>query len=68
MRLETGPATSGCHRVVNVANSWCADAKYASTADGAAIIRWPDTGGTSQEWQLIALNDENANVVEERHY
>ena len=49
------PATSGCYRLVNVGNGWCADVKDASTADGASIIQWPNTGGTNQEWQVIAL-------------
>lgn len=49
------PATSGYYRLVNVGNGWCADVKDASTADGAAIIQWPNTGGTNQEWQVIAL-------------
>ncbi|WP_079158474.1 alpha-L-fucosidase [Streptomyces caniscabiei] len=49
------PATSGYYRLVNVGNGWCADVKDASTADGASIIQWPNTGGTNQEWQVIAL-------------
>jgi alpha-L-fucosidase len=27
----------------------------ASSADGAAIIQWLSTGGTNQEWEIIAL-------------
>ncbi|MDX3452618.1 RICIN domain-containing protein [Streptomyces sp. ME02-8801-2C] len=49
------PATSGYYRLVNVGNGWCADVKDASTADGAAIVQWPNTGGTNQEWQVVAL-------------
>jgi alpha-L-fucosidase len=49
------PATSGYYRLVNVGNGWCADIKDASTADGATVIQWPNTGGTNQEWQLVAL-------------
>uniref|UniRef100_UPI00117D3E20 RICIN domain-containing protein n=1 Tax=Streptomyces caniscabiei TaxID=2746961 RepID=UPI00117D3E20 len=49
------PATSGYYRLVNVGNGWCADVKDASTADGANVIQWLNTGGTNQEWQVIAL-------------
>lgn len=49
------PATSGYYRLANVGNGWCADVKDASTADAATVIQWPNTGGTNQEWQLIAL-------------
>jgi alpha-L-fucosidase len=40
---------------LNVGNGWYADVKDASTADGAAVIQWPSTGGTNQDWQLVAL-------------
>ncbi|WP_416905805.1 RICIN domain-containing protein [Micromonospora echinospora] len=26
-----------------------------STADGAQLVQWPDTGGTNQQWQLVRM-------------
>ncbi|MDN0194570.1 RICIN domain-containing protein [Streptomyces sp. S.PNR 29] len=26
-----------------------------STADGAAIIQWPTTGGSNQQWKLVRI-------------
>ncbi|WP_367319588.1 RICIN domain-containing protein [Streptomyces sp. HUAS ZL42] len=46
--------TSGYHQLVNVRNGWCADVRDASTADGAPV-KWPATGGSNQDWQILAL-------------
>jgi alpha-L-fucosidase len=27
----------------------------ASTADGAAVIQWPTTGGANQDWRLVPV-------------
>ncbi|KOV69623.1 Tat pathway signal protein [Streptomyces sp. NRRL WC-3618] len=48
-------ATSGYYRLVNVRTGWCADVANASTADGANVIQWPSTGGSNQDWQVLAL-------------
>ncbi|WP_307631036.1 RICIN domain-containing protein [Streptomyces turgidiscabies] len=47
--------TSGYYQLVNVGNGWCADVKDASLADDAGVIQWPSTGGSNQDWQLLAL-------------
>ena len=37
-----------------------ADATGASTSTGTAVIRWPATGGTNQQWQLVSVPEPNA--------
>jgi len=48
-------STSGYYRIVNVRTGWYADVEGASTSDGAKVIQWTGTGGTNQDWQLVAV-------------
>jgi GH43 family beta-xylosidase len=52
------PADSpqGQVRLINRASGKAVDVLSFSTADGAEIIQWPDTGGTNQQWQLVKLD------------
>ncbi|MET8761927.1 family 43 glycosylhydrolase [Lentzea sp. NPDC004782] len=51
------PADSpeGQVRLINRASGKAVDVLSFSTADGAEIVQWPDTGGTNQQWQLVKL-------------
>ncbi|MFD2689235.1 alpha-L-fucosidase [Streptomyces phyllanthi] len=50
-------ADLGTFRVVNRKSGKVLDVNGASSADGAAIIQWPWTGGTNQQWKLLANTD-----------
>ncbi|QFZ21737.1 family 43 glycosylhydrolase [Saccharothrix syringae] len=52
-RLADSP--DGHVRLVNRASGKAVDVLDFSTADGAQVIQWPDTGGTNQQWQLVKL-------------
>ncbi|WNZ14005.1 RICIN domain-containing protein [Streptomyces sp. 11x1] len=49
------PSTNGYYQFVNVRNGWCAYVKGASPADGAKVTQWPSTGGSNQDWQILAV-------------
>ncbi|MFB9596606.1 PQQ-dependent sugar dehydrogenase, partial [Saccharothrix longispora] len=42
-------------RLLNRAAGKAVDVLDSSTADGARVVQWPDTGGTSQQWRLVRL-------------
>ncbi|MGW8763669.1 glycosyl hydrolase family 95 catalytic domain-containing protein [Streptomyces sp. NPDC055815] len=44
---------TGTFRVVNRASGKVLDVSGQSTADGAAVIQWPWSGGTNQQWRLL---------------
>ncbi|GHH89735.1 RICIN domain-containing protein [Streptomyces capitiformicae] len=46
-------ADLGTYRVVNRKSGKVLDVSGASGADGAAVIQWPSTGGTNQQWKLL---------------
>lgn len=48
-------ADLGTYRLVDRRSGKVLDVDGASTADGATVIQWPATGGTNQEWQVLAL-------------
>ncbi|MFC3895735.1 family 43 glycosylhydrolase [Lentzea rhizosphaerae] len=52
-RLVDSP--DGRVRLVNRASGKAVDVLGFSTADGAEVVQWPDTGGTNQQWQLVKL-------------
>jgi hypothetical protein len=41
--------------VQDVRTGWRAVVANASTADGAAVIQWPTTGGANQDWRLVPV-------------
>ncbi|GAA2630073.1 alpha-L-fucosidase [Streptomyces vastus] len=47
----------GTVRLVNRKSGKVLDVSGASTADGAAVIQWPWTGGTNQQWKLLPNTD-----------
>ncbi|WP_079051821.1 alpha-L-fucosidase [Streptomyces regalis] len=50
-------ADLGTFRLVNRKSGKVLDVSGASSADGAAVIQWPWTGGTNQQWQLLPNTD-----------
>nr|WP_258193793.1 RICIN domain-containing protein [Streptomyces sp. MA5143a] len=50
-------ADLGTFRVVNRKSGKVLDVSAASSADGAAVIQWPWTGGTNQQWKLLPNTD-----------
>ncbi|MFI6931050.1 alpha-L-fucosidase [Streptomyces sp. NPDC050287] len=50
-------ADLGTFKVVNRKSGKVLDVSGASTADGGAIIQWPWTGGTNQQWKLLPNTD-----------
>ncbi|MDX5566110.1 alpha-L-fucosidase [Streptomyces sp. ID05-04B] len=50
-------ADLGTFRVVNRKSGKVLDVNAASSADGAAVIQWPWTGGTNQQWKLLPNTD-----------
>lgn len=60
------PATSlptGWHRLVNRASGKALDVTGASTADGAKVIQWTQTGSTNQQWQFLPNPDGSFRLV-----
>ncbi|MGY1496853.1 alpha-L-fucosidase [Streptomyces sp. QTS52] len=50
-------ADLGTFKLVNRKSGKVMDVSGASSADGAAIIQWPSTGGTNQQWKLLPNSD-----------
>ncbi|BFV56518.1 hypothetical protein KCMC57_up16220 [Kitasatospora sp. CMC57] len=48
---------TGTYRLVNRRSGKVLDVGNASTADGAAVIQWPSSGGTNQQWKLLPNAD-----------
>jgi hypothetical protein len=44
-------------------NSLALDVQGGSTADLAPVVQWPVNGGQNQEWQFVALGDNQYEVV-----
>ncbi|NUT47756.1 MAG: family 43 glycosylhydrolase [Saccharothrix sp.] len=54
-QFRLADSDGGFVRLVNRASGKAVDVLDFSTADGAQVIQWPDTGGTNQQWQLVKL-------------
>uniref|UniRef100_UPI0037420BA4 alpha-L-fucosidase n=1 Tax=Streptomyces sasae TaxID=1266772 RepID=UPI0037420BA4 len=50
-------ADIGTVRLVNRKSGKVLDVSGASTADGGAVIQWPSSGGTNQQWKLLPNAD-----------
>jgi rhamnogalacturonan endolyase len=48
-------AISGVYRLINRNSGKALDVEESSTANGANIIQWADTGGINQQWRIISL-------------
>ncbi|MCL8017219.1 alpha-L-fucosidase [Streptomyces sp. AS02] len=59
-------ADLGPYRVVNRKSGKVLDVSGASSADGAAIIQWPSTGGTNQQWKLQQNTDGSYRLINVR--
>jgi len=46
---------NGHYKLVNVNSGKNLDVTGASTADSAQVIQWHDTGGTNQQWNIVAV-------------
>ncbi|WP_328432669.1 MULTISPECIES: alpha-L-fucosidase [unclassified Streptomyces] len=47
----------GTFRLVNRKSGKVLDVSGASTVDGGAVIQWPSSGGTNQQWKLLPNAD-----------
>jgi alpha-L-fucosidase len=56
-------ADQGMYRVINRNSGKALDVANASTADGAALIQWPYSGGTNQQWRLLPNTDGSFRLV-----
>jgi alpha-L-fucosidase len=59
-------ADLGTYRLVNRKSGKVMDVSDASSADGAAIIQWPSSGGTNQQWNLLPNADGSYRLVNVR--
>ncbi len=59
LELYDRPFTAdlGTYKLVNRKSGKVLDVNGASSTDGAAIIQWPSTGGTNQQWKLLPNTD-----------
>jgi hypothetical protein len=48
----SNPASGATHYLTNANSSLVMDVSGGSTANGAAVIQWPDHGGANQQWTL----------------
>nr|WP_306745043.1 PQQ-dependent sugar dehydrogenase [Saccharothrix yanglingensis] len=54
-QFRLADSDGGHVRLLNRAGGKAVDVLDSSTADGARIVQWPDTGGTNQQWRLVRL-------------
>ncbi|MDR6592444.1 glucose/arabinose dehydrogenase [Saccharothrix longispora] len=54
-QFRLADSDGGHVRLLNRAAGKAVDVLDSSTADGARVVQWPDTGGTSQQWRLVRL-------------
>ncbi|MFE2752530.1 family 43 glycosylhydrolase [Actinosynnema sp. NPDC059335] len=54
-QFRLADSDGGFVRLLNRASGKAVDVLDFSTADGAQVIQWPDTGGANQQWQLVKL-------------
>ncbi len=54
-QFRLADSAGGDVRLLNRASGKAVDVLGSSTADGARIVQWPDTGGANQRWQLVKL-------------
>ncbi|MBP2705890.1 glycoside hydrolase N-terminal domain-containing protein [Microbispora sp. RL4-1S] len=57
IELGAGGPSTGVVRLVNRNSGKVLDVYGGSTADGAAIVQWPWTGGTNQQWRMTQNSD-----------
>ncbi|MFI6014630.1 RICIN domain-containing protein [Streptomyces sp. NPDC051243] len=50
-------ADAGTVRLVNRGSGKVLDVRDASSADGGAVVQWPWSGGTNQQWKLLPNAD-----------
>ncbi|WIX92022.1 PQQ-dependent sugar dehydrogenase [Amycolatopsis sp. DG1A-15b] len=55
-QFRLADSAGGDVRLLNRASGKAVDVLGSSTADGARVVQLPDSGGTSQRWQLVKLN------------
>ncbi|MDS0477769.1 RICIN domain-containing protein [Natrinema sp. 1APR25-10V2] len=51
----SGPIATGTYEIVNVHSGQLLEVANASTADGANVMQWPDTGGANQRWTFESV-------------
>ncbi|RAG86667.1 Tat pathway signal protein [Streptacidiphilus pinicola] len=56
-------AVSGPFKLVNRNSGKVLDVNGSSTADGAAVIQWPWSGGSNQQWNLVSNVDGSSRLV-----
>ncbi|MFE9751171.1 PQQ-dependent sugar dehydrogenase [Saccharothrix saharensis] len=54
-QFRLADSEGGHVRLINRASGKAVDVLDFSTADGAQVIQWPDTGGTNQQWRLVRM-------------
>ncbi|CAL9442109.1 hypothetical protein SUDANB95_02255 [Actinosynnema sp. ALI-1.44] len=54
-QFRLADSAGGHVRLVNRASGKAVDVLDFSTADGAQVIQWPDTGGANQQWLLVRV-------------
>ncbi|WP_238412150.1 family 43 glycosylhydrolase [Saccharothrix deserti] len=54
-QFRLADSADGHVRLINRASGKAADVLDFSTADGAQVIQWPDTGGANQQWELVKI-------------
>ncbi|WP_447001961.1 PQQ-dependent sugar dehydrogenase [Saccharothrix isguenensis] len=54
-QFRPADSAGGFVRLLNRASGKAVDVLDFSTANGAQLIQWPDTGGVNQQWQLVKL-------------
>ncbi|MDX2676426.1 RICIN domain-containing protein [Streptomyces sp. NY05-11A] len=59
------PATSVLYKVLNKNSGKAIDVSGASTAAGANVLQWNDTGAQNQRWLLVAVGDGSYGIVNE---
>ncbi|MDU0287585.1 PQQ-dependent sugar dehydrogenase [Saccharothrix longispora] len=54
-QFRLADSDGGHVRLLNRAAGKAVDVLDSSTADGARVVQWPDTGGANQQWRLVRL-------------
>lgn len=57
VELSAGTPSTGIVRLVNRRSGKVLDVYGGSTAEGAAAVQWPWTGGTNQQWRMLQNSD-----------
>jgi endoglucanase len=51
------------YKIINRNSGKALDVNGGSTADGAAVVQWPYTGGYNQQWELINVGRNNYELI-----